>query len=291
MVRTVRTRTIDVAGTRLAVHEWGEEGAPALLFWHALGDHTGLQMAEAAPILAGRFGLRVTALDAPGFGASPPIEDPERLALRSVAPLALAAADALGLDRPVLVGSSWGAAVALAAAALAPERLRGLVLIDSGYQPSPGSDESLDELRAHWRAQEGFRHLSWEAWRADARAYFGRFTPELERALRPGFREEDGEVVSVMGPDLYATVIWALRSDPSANYLDRVAASDLSVLLLVATEPPDPDGERAREVATFADRLPRSRVVHVEGAHHHMLEDAPEQVADAIGRWAGPLYA
>ena len=109
--------------------------------------------------------------------------------------------------------------------------------------------------------------------------------------LRAGFREEGGEVVSVMGPDLYATVIWALRSDPSARYLDGVARSDLPVLLLVATEPPDSDGERAQQVAAFVDRVPRTEVVHVEGAHHHLLEDEPEQVADAIGRWARPLYA
>jgi pimeloyl-ACP methyl ester carboxylesterase len=285
----VRTRTIDADGTTLAVHEWGDETAPAVLFWHALGDHTGLQIAEAAPILARRFGLRVAALDAPGFGLSPRIEDPELLALHSVAPLALAAADALGLDRPVLAGSSWGAAVALAAAALGGERLRGLVLLDSGYQPPQDGGESLEELRAHWRAQD-VRHPSWEAWRDDARAYFGRFTAELEQVLRAGFREEDGEIVSVMGPDLYATVIWALRADPSAGYLDGVARSGLPVLLLVATEPPDPDGERAQQVAAFVDRVPRTEVVHVEGAHHHLLEDEPGEVAATLGAWAARLY-
>jgi pimeloyl-ACP methyl ester carboxylesterase len=287
----MESRRIDAAGTPLAAHEWGDPGAPGVLFWHALGDHTGLQIAEAAPVLSDRFGLRVASLDAPGFGASPPVDDPDRLALPSVAALALAAANELGLERPVFAGSSWGGSVALAAAALAPERLRGLALLDSGYQPAMAGEESLDELRSRWRGEEGFRFASWDAWRDDVRGYFDRYTPELERALRAGFREEDGEVVSIMGPNLYATVIWALRRDPWTDYLDGVAASRLPVLLLVATEPAAERAERDEQVAEFAARVPQAEVVYLEGLHHYMLEEDPDQVADTIGRWARPLYA
>lgn len=288
---SVRSGTIDVGDMPLAVHQWGDEDAPGLLFWHALGDHTGLQIAEAAPLLVDRFGLRVAAIDAPGFGASPPVDHPDRLGLATLAPLALAAADALGLDRPVFAGSSWGGSVALAAAAVAPQRLRGIALLDTGYQPAMSGEESLDELRSHWRAQAGFGYANWDAWREDARAYFDRFTPELERTLRSGFREEGGEVVSIMGPDLYATVIWALRRDPWTNYLDAVAASRLPVLLLVATEPADQRAERDGQVAEFAARVPQAKVVHLEGLRHFMLEQDPDQVAHTIGRWARPLYA
>jgi pimeloyl-ACP methyl ester carboxylesterase len=289
----MRTRRVVVDGTTLVVHEWGGGDAPAVLFWHAIGDHTGLQMAEAAPILAERHGLRVAALDAPGFGASPALDpdDAERLTLASVAPLATAAADALGLERPVFAGASWGGAVALAAAGLQPERLRGVALLDFGYQPVRDTGESLSDLRAHWRAQEGFRHPSWAAWRKDAKAYFRRYTEALDEALRAGFREEDGEVVSIMGPDLYATVVWALRRDPPTRYFDAVAASGLPVLLLVAAEPAETRADREGHIAEFTARVPQTEVVQVEGARHQLLEDDPEQVAALLGSWAARLYA
>jgi pimeloyl-ACP methyl ester carboxylesterase len=285
------TRAIDAGGTRLAVHEWGDDAAPGVLFWHALGSHTGRQFAEAAPILAREFGLRVAALDAPGFGGSPAVEDPDRLTLRSIAPLALAAAEELGLERPVFAGASWGGSVALAAAALEPERLRGIALLDSGYQPAMTGEESLDQLREHWRGQEGFRFASWDEWLAESREYFERFTPELEAALRSGFREEpDGAVVSIMSPELYATVIWTLRRDPWTNYLEAAGASGLPILLLAATEPQDRRSERDEQLARFAERVPKAEILHVEGAHHHVLEHDPEQVARALGAWTRRLY-
>jgi len=70
---------------------------------------------------------RVTAFDRPGIGQSALIEgadDPRRQA----AHLAAAAA-ALGIERPIVVGHSYGGAVALAWALEAGDALRGLVLL------------------------------------------------------------------------------------------------------------------------------------------------------------------
>ena len=117
----MRSRTVDAAGTPLEVHEWGERGGAELVFWHALGDHTGLQLAEVAPILAAEPGAYVVSIDAPGFGASPPLAAAEDYRLANISRLALAAAQALGLERPALAGASWGGSLALAAAATAPD--------------------------------------------------------------------------------------------------------------------------------------------------------------------------
>ena len=285
------SRTLDVAGTELCAHEWGGQGAPAVLFWHALGDHTGQQVAEVATLLVQDFGLRVVALDAPGFGGSPAFEEPERYELSSVVPLALGAADGLALERPVFLGSSWGGSVALAAAATAPDRLRGIALLDSGYQPAMTGGESLEELREHWRGEEGFRFATWDDWREDAHAYFSRMTPELEEVLRSAYRERDGEVVSIMGPDIYATVIWALRREPWTTFVPRVGRTGVPVLMLAATEPPERRAERTEELGAFAADVPQAVIRHVEGAGHPLLEERPEQVARAVGEWALPLYA
>src|SRR5215218_681145 len=133
-LRPWREQPLQAGDTELFVREWGQVASPPLLFWHALGDHTGLQVAEAAQILVADFGLRVIALDAPGFGESPPVTAPEDYTLRRLAGLVVSTAGALALDRPVLVGSSWGGSVGVATAATAPESIRGIALLDSGYQ-------------------------------------------------------------------------------------------------------------------------------------------------------------
>jgi pimeloyl-ACP methyl ester carboxylesterase len=71
--------------------------------------------------------LRVVALDRPGYGAN-------RLAAGGFAHNAravVAELDARGIERPVLIGHSYGGGVALSVAALAPERVEALVLLAS----------------------------------------------------------------------------------------------------------------------------------------------------------------
>ena len=58
--------------------------------------------------------------------------------------------DALGIDRAALVGNSFGAAVALQLAAVAPERVSALVLVSC--PPLAGTPSA--QLRAVWDAEE-----------------------------------------------------------------------------------------------------------------------------------------
>ena len=67
--------------------------------------------------------------DLPGFGGSPAPESRRMFALESLARIILEFADLQGLERFDLIGHSFGGAVAATVAALAPERIRSLVLI------------------------------------------------------------------------------------------------------------------------------------------------------------------
>ena len=102
---TVRA-TVSVAGTDLAIHEWGEPNGRPLLFLHGLGHRAGLQVNEVAPLLAAEDGFRVIAPDAPGFGGSPPAPPVRPAELAELVPPLL---DALGMGRVALMGFSWGA--------------------------------------------------------------------------------------------------------------------------------------------------------------------------------------
>ncbi len=76
--------------------------------------------------------LPVLALDARGHGDSGPGHG---YRLDDVAADVVTALDALGLSRVLVVGHSWGAAVALTLAADAPERVLGVVALDGGFTP------------------------------------------------------------------------------------------------------------------------------------------------------------
>jgi pimeloyl-ACP methyl ester carboxylesterase len=281
----METRLVDVADTRIAVREWGAPDGRPLLFWHALGDHTSLQLIEAAPILARDHGFRVLAPDAPGFGGSPRLPD-ERYELPALVELARSLLDALGLDRAVWVGSSWGATVGVHVAAAHPERVEALVLLDGGYLgPADNLGGSLRMVRRHWRSQpELWSYDSWEALDEDAHRYFRRWSPELAESCRSAYREENGRIVSIMGPDVYAAAIWGVSCAPPAEALSRLGASGVPALLLAATLPPEEEERRRPAREQFAELVPRGEIRLVE-TMHFVLEDAPEEAAGAIGNW------
>lgn len=86
-----------------------------------------------APPLAGR--ARLLSVDLPGFGGTP-VSTASDASPEGRADFVLAVIDALGLDRPVLVGHSMGGLVAVAAAARRPGGFRGLALLASpGLRP------------------------------------------------------------------------------------------------------------------------------------------------------------
>jgi pimeloyl-ACP methyl ester carboxylesterase len=73
-LRTVipEPRLVALDEMTVAVREWGPADGRPLVAWHALGPATsGAIVAEVAPELASRHGVRTVALDAPGHGASP----------------------------------------------------------------------------------------------------------------------------------------------------------------------------------------------------------------------------
>jgi len=281
----METRLLDVADTQLAVREWGDARGGPLLFWHALGDHTSLQPIEAAPILVRDHGFRVLAPDAPGFGGSPRLPV-ARYELPALVDLARSLLDALGLDRVAWVGSSWGGTVGVHFAGTHPDRVEALVLLDGGYTDSSRDlGSSLEEVREHWHSQsELWSYDSWEALDDDARRYFRRWSPELAASCRSAYREENGRIVSIMGPDVYAAAIWGTLLAPPAEALTRLGAAGVPTLLLAATLPPEEEEHRRRARERFAELVPQGEIRLVE-TMHFALEDAPEEAAHANGEW------
>lgn len=135
--------------------------------------------ADFAAVVAGLpAGTTALAPDRPGYGgnATPAggFEANARWALEQL--------DRAGLERAVLVGHSWGGGVALTAAALAPERVLGLVLVAS---VGPGCLDVGDRLLAAPGAGELAARVAWQLTPGLARHAVRRREDALGRRLRP----------------------------------------------------------------------------------------------------------
>lgn len=112
--------------------------------------------------------------------------------------------DALAVPRAAIVGHSWGASVALHAAASAPDRCTAAVLLDGGifgpWDHGPGVRERLTPPRL----DVPFDQL-WAMMRSGPLG--DSWTPEIQTALQPTFIEVDGRVRSRLGIDRHMAVL------------------------------------------------------------------------------------
>ncbi|RMH81177.1 MAG: alpha/beta hydrolase [Actinomyces sp.] len=138
----------EVNGQRIAYDDTGGDG-PAVLFSHGfLMDRTMFEAQVAA--LADRY--RCITWDERGFGDTP-CDGP--FTYWDSADDAVALLDHLGIDRAVFVGMSQGGYLSLRAALAHPDRVRALVLIDSGAHTD--DEETLAGYRSmveHWLSDE-----------------------------------------------------------------------------------------------------------------------------------------
>lgn len=113
-------RVLQLAGGPASVVDEGPRGASALLLVHG-APGSARDFRWLTPAL---HGLRVVRVELPGFGGTPLSTQPS-VAVTDRARFVLEVADALGLSTAALLGHSLGGVVAVAAASLAPERVRG----------------------------------------------------------------------------------------------------------------------------------------------------------------------
>jgi pimeloyl-ACP methyl ester carboxylesterase len=231
---------------QIAVHRWGAHADVPIVFWHALGpDASGAELAEVAPVLVDA-GFYVVAIDGPGFGSSP-LLPPERYRLESLVSILYELVDQLELDRPVVMGHSWGGAVAVRYAAAYPEDVRAVVLLDSGHLdycdlPDVDADRPV------------------EAWIAD-----------VEARDDPRRAEARGRAMSGL-------------LDRVSGAWPALAEHGIPTLLFLATEPPHVLDNR-RHIGRFEAAVPQAEVRWPEGARHGLLADVGPPLGDAIATW------
>lgn len=249
--------TLNRAGTRLALHDFGGEGPPALLL-HGLAGHAEEWADTVGWLCESRH---VFALDLRGHGHSEtqPLE---------VSPAAMRDDACFALERigapALLLGQSLGGRLAILAAAARPELVECLVVAEAG----PEGTADGGETRAA-AAEVGLEE--WPVPFPDAKAaedYFGgpglpadAWTRGLRRGpdgLYPRFRIE---VLGQMVKEALAEDIW--------DAWTQVACPTLIV------RGAESDQLRPEELSLMLTELAASRAAEVPGAGHELHLEQP----------------
>lgn len=222
--------------------------------------------------------MRVIAPDRPGYGRT----GGRAAGFRDNAAAVVALLDRLGIESAVVVGHSWGAGVALAAAIRFPERVRALVLAAPVAPGIPAG--AVDRLLAHPLVGAPVARLGFGL------AGLGLAIPPVRRLA--------GAAVPALPPSQVATTAAQWRADGvwRSFYAEQRAlvaelpslAPDLSSVdkrttILYGTRDRISTPAHARRLARA---LPRAQLVSAEGAGHMLPQQRPELVAEAIARAA-----
>lgn len=205
-----------------------------------------------------------------GFGKATLPDGPPNL--DTVADDVLAMLDAHGIEHAVFGGCSLGGYVAMAVLRRAPQRVSGLLLVDTRHDADDAERADTRLAMADRADREG------TGWLADV------VLPGLLAAGTPDQNPELAEQLRVMiGEQPPAGVAWAQRAMAARPDSTEELRSYRGPALVVVGErdaltPP----ELAREMAAL---LPAAELVELPGYGHLTPVEAPEDVAGAIADW------
>ena len=271
-------------GLRMHVRNWGGDGPPVVLL-HGLASTCRI-WDFVAPLLAQDFS--VIAVDQRGHGDSG--KPDHGYDFDSVAGDIAALLAGRGIERPVVVGHSWGADVALELAVARPDLLRGIVFVDGGTIDASARYDTLDDalaqmappdFRGTTRAQFLERVRSGGQW-ATLIAEHG---PAAEEIIMGNFETlDDGTIRAKLSRDNHLRIIEALWEHHPRELYAKVSCP---VLMMPACQKANPDAyertlARSESIAAAERLLPRSKTVWLEDSIHDVPVQRPELVAETI---------
>ena len=278
----------------LAAKAWGNPADPPILAVHGWLDNAA-SFDHLAPLLEDRY---LVAIDLAGHGRSQHRPAASWYPFVDYLDDLGAVLDWFDWTTVDLLGHSLGAALVSSYAAMFPERLERLVLIEGLGPLTQSADKALEQLRRAHAARATFRSDGLRVFAGldeavEARCRSGDLSvqaarPIVERGLKPVGDEgrADGCVAesskSIEGfswatdPQLTVPSPLRLTEDQLAAVLPAIEARTLLVLAEPHTSYLQPAMMQARIAL-----LPNVEVLHLAGTHHLHLED-PVPVANAI---------
>ena len=252
---------VDVGGMTVAYERRGE--GPALVLIHGgLIDHR--EWDAQLDGLSGTF--TVIAWDAPGCGASS--DPPESFRMPDYADVLAGLVDRLGIERPHVLGLSWGSTLALELYRRRPDLPRSLVLTGAyaGWAGSLPPEEVTSRF-------EGLL----EQIERPADEWVRAFLPTL---LTDGAPQEMGERLgAIMSDSRVAGIRPMLFPMAEADLREVLGTIAIPTLLLNG----ELDVRSSPEVVEEMHRtIPGSRLVMLPGVGHQSNVEAPQRFNDAV---------
>ena len=285
--RDVRTERVAVApGVSLAVRRTsrpeGSLGGSALPFLLVHGLASNARMWDGVAAVVARHGHDVAAVDLRGHGRSDKPDD--GYDFETITDDLRAVAEGLGFERPIVVGQSWGANLAIEFGHRFPGRTRGLACVDGGLV-------ELSERFPEW--DECARVLA-------PPRLAGTPLVEVERYARtthPGWPEtgiegslanfelrDDGTVAPWLTYERHMSILRGLWEHRPSERLQTLA---VPLLLIPAVPAGDAGADREATLARARDLARRVRVRSFVGADHDIHAQHPGALAavllDAVG--------
>ena len=271
-------------GLRMHVRNWGGEGLPVVLL-HGLASTCRI-WDFAAPMLVHDFA--VIAVDQRGHGDSGKPEHGYDFA--SVAGDVAALLEGRGIQRPVLVGHSWGADVALELAVARPDLMQGIVFVDGGTIDASARYDTLDDALVQM-APPDFSGVTPQQFMERVRSggqwarLIGQHGKAAEDIILGNFETlEDGTLRAKLSRDNHLRIIRALWEHHPRELYPQVSCP---VLMMPARQQENPDAYertlgRSESIAAAERLLPNSKTVWLEDSIHDVPVQRPELVAETI---------
>lgn len=187
-----------------------------------------------------------------------------------------------GIERPVLMGHSLGALIALVFTALRPELTAGLVLMDGA---GCLSEEQLERVLAGIKPaldRLGFVFPSFDHYTARLKQapFLNPWSEALERYFRYEIEEVPDGVRSRVRPEHIQEEIENLKKVIAADYYPQIRCP---VLILRATEDTLTPGDRVlpeSAVQRMLEEIPDARCVPIDGTNHYTILFQPNPIRD-----------
>jgi len=231
-------------------------GPPIVLLHANPGDHRDWD--AVLPDLARDH--RVIAVDWPGYGASPPPEPPGSASAMMYAEVLIDLIDALDLAPAILVGNSVGGYAAVRCAVERPDRVAGLVLVDSGGFTAPSwTSRAFCWLLGHERVTRAIAVPF-------ARRYLRRRNDDVAAILA-----RTDEVARDPARVAVDAGLWRSFGDPRHDL--RTAAAAVRARSLLVWGRHDPVLRADRDGQTAARAIPGAELVVLDTGHMPFAED------------------
>jgi 3-oxoadipate enol-lactonase len=252
-----RSGSIAVPGASLAWSADGD-GEPVALVHAGIGDQRMWEplLARLTPRrLVIRYDMRGYGQTVSEAGSFSPVDD------------LVAVLDALELASVTVVGASFGGLIALSAAALAPARVRALVLLGSlvpGVEPSPEMEQYAGE------EEKAFEALDLDA------------AVELNLGMWLDRTNRDPEVRALVADMTRRSLELQLAAEPEPELPELdLSAIETPTTIAIGTG----DVSDFQEMAELlAGELPDATLHRIEGAGHLLALERPNEVAELILR-------